>query len=301
MSAATPFAAVNPEAGQTPDGLADAVLASLSRTRWGYLRRPWGFLKTGLVAVATAGLMPLLVWPRRFASAAVVDEQQLWHLAEWMRLRTGRSEWADLRDHARQLRSITAFRAIYIAIAAIALLAAVRLGAQSRGDWILVWQSACGLVNHGRFARFGGLWMGLLSFGYVLHWFDVGRHAARVDLFVRRFNELVAGEGVRPVKVAATGWGFDPVWTVAALVAAFLGAIWAIPLSMAGVVHRRYVWVTMRQMRGDLARRVRVMLLQHRPPLEVRQARCVNSQCRAFLKAGAAFCPRCGARAPAEQ
>jgi len=292
-----------------PDQIAESVLASLSRGRWGYRGRPWGVIKTAVLSFFTLGLLPLLCWPRRMRNFMQAEQQQLWQLAEWMRLRTGKPEALVLRDEsARDLAPGPLSGAIQIVVAVMAVVAFVHLAADRSFDFPRLWGGAWGVRFHGRvgffyepYWAFWRQWSLLLSAGYLVYWLSVCHHAGMLEQYVEKFNALTAAEGIQPVRVAGVGLGINLAWGIFALIGLSRGAIWMIPLALAGVVQARYVWVTSRETRAALADRVRIMLQSSRPVLDVRTTPrassrpCVNEKCGAPLRAGAAFCPRCGA------
>src|SRR3954449_1536932 len=73
-----------------PDLLAGAALRALTREH--PLPPRWGAAKSVLVSALTFGVLPLYAWPKAFRTAATIEQQQLWHLAEWVRLRSGHPE-----------------------------------------------------------------------------------------------------------------------------------------------------------------------------------------------------------------
>jgi hypothetical protein len=232
-----------------------------------------------------------------------VEQQQLLMLADWLKLRTGRIEAAELRDDAAaRLGSTAQTEPIHVAILMLAALALFSVLTAQNFDVIGLWWTSWNPGPYGRHGHsFVGVWTLLLTGGYFVHWLGVCRHAGRLEDYVAKFNAITTSEGVPPVRVPSVGVGFDPIWAVAALIGLSRGCLWAVPLALAGVVQWRYVMVTSRQTRGELARRVRSMLLGARPAVAVRSTprppstQCVNEKCRAPVRLGAAFCPRCGA------
>jgi hypothetical protein len=314
MSAFDPTAAFQPtsftvDPPNRPDQMAEAVLASLSRGRFGYRGRPWGLVKTFVLSVLTIGILPLLVWPKRMRDFMVWEQQQFWHLAEWLRLRTGRPEATALRDDlTRDIGPAPMAGGFSLAFLVMAVVAIVHVASASYFDPGRLWVDVWNLDPAGRFFRFRrhadffAVWTLALSAGYFVHWWQVCRHAGAVEAYVEEFNHFAAAEGIAPVEVRGVGVGFSPLWALAALIGVSRGALWAIPLALAGVVQMRYVLITSRRTRADLASRVRDILARARPVLDVRTTPrvpvtpCANDKCRAPVRPGAAFCTRCGSR-----
>ena len=294
-----------------PEPLAEAVLASLSRTDWGYRTRPWGLLKTCVLSALTFGILPLLCWPKRFRNLRIVEEQQLWHLGEWLRLRTGRPEAMAVREESRNLGPGMAFTHLPLLLLCLVLFRLVSISQFDPQRWYGLAYGQYVLAHHHHilmplwhppYVNFWAAWTLILSFGYLMHWVTVCQHAGAMAIYVRKFNAATAAEGIPPVQASGVGVGFSPFWMIAACVGLAHGAIWALPLMLAGVVHLRYVKYIGPQIRGELARRVRWMLESNRPPVAIRTTpamepiACSNEKCRAPLKPGSVFCPRCGTR-----
>jgi hypothetical protein len=304
FNAATEFTptSIQVDPPNRPDQLAEAVLASLSRGRSGYRGRPWGLLKTAILSFFSMGILPLLIWPKRFRDFMKVEQQQLLMLADWLKLRTGRAEAAELRDQAAaKLDSTAQSEPVHVAVLMLAALALFSVLTAQNFDAVGLWYTSWNPGPYGRHGHsFIGIWTILLTAGYFVHWLGVCRHAAALEDYVAKFNAITSTEGVPPVRVPSVGLGIEPLWIVAALIGLSRGCLWAIPLSLAGVVQARYVLVTSRRTRGELARRVKSMLLSSRPALAVRSTprppstQCLNEKCRAPVRLGAAFCPRCG-------
>jgi hypothetical protein len=291
-----------------PDQLADAVLASLSRPSWGYKGRPWGLLKTIVLAAISLGLFPLLCWPKKLRNLMIAEQQQFWHLAEWLRLRTGKPAATALRDDAVRL---TPGPSTFVGMfwPAVAIIIFLKLTHDPFFYFANLWREAWGIrplysphIAHGEFGSFWAAWSVVLAAGYFIHWLTVCQRAGAITQYVQRFNAITAEEGIEPVHVRPVGVGFNPFWLAAALIGLWHGFFWAVPMCLAGVVHARYVRATSRQTRGELARRVRLMLQNSRPPLNIRATPavpgqpCNNQKCNSPLRPGATFCPRCGTR-----
>jgi hypothetical protein len=248
----------------------------------------------------------LLSWPRRFAQFIGVERQQLWHLAEWIRLRSAHPDATKLKDLADRLR----YRSFFGAITFLAVVATIILILQSKRPLNLeiIYTAAYPFFANEQFRvplrvsnLFGPLNIGL-SIAFAMHWLQVQLHATDVRRFVRIFNRVAEHEGVMPAQDEPDAeLGFRPMWLAAGAVMALCGAFWAIPMVLAGAAHRRYISVTSRETRAEMGHRVRAMLLKHRPALNVplptnMRKLCPNERCQASLTQEAHFCPRCGTR-----
>src|SRR5688572_15040633 len=87
-----------------PDGDAagQAILKSLGRPI-GH-GQSWSVVKSLILAVLTFGALPILSWIRGFRTFANTEQQQLLHLAKWLRANTSHPLAKRLEDDANDLR-----------------------------------------------------------------------------------------------------------------------------------------------------------------------------------------------------
>jgi len=271
----------------------------------------WGAVKSVVVGALSFGVVPLLTWPARLGSFITAERAELWHLAEWVRLRTGRAEAVELQRSAERL----GVRARLSGLALLTVLAVAATFFAYFNDYSFSFHRlirvtyVAGWPRHADAAwrAEGKLWMVWtvgLSLAYLAHYVQVRRHARAVEAFVRQFNRIGEGEGLSAARLPELGLGIRPLWVAGAIVLVGVGAVWGVPMMLAGAVHRRYTRVVSRAYREELARRVRSMLAMQRPevavPVPVKLRReCPTDRCRAKLKEGANFCHRCGARVAA--
>ena len=313
MSAFTPTQFRLEPAGR-PDNLSAAVLHSLSRPITGDTSP--NLVLSFILGALTFGIVPLISWPRRFRRFVVAEQQQLWHLVEWLRIRTGDEEAVKLRESVRDTG----------AIATTWLVPAILLGILALNFVPLFDSAGFGLDRLLGVTYFGGPWIGphylhryvvpgaafrwvhlfkvwniCLSIAYVSHWIHVRQHAADVNKLVRRLNLILTRQGLAPVALFDTGIGMRPLWVAGGLIGLAHGAFWAIPAAFAGGIHQRYVRFTTNRIRGELAQRVSLLLQQTRPAMNVPVPHgfrmvCRNERCGKTVPIGAGFCPRCGTK-----
>ena len=298
-----------------PDNLSSAVLHSLSRPIYG--RVAWGPLKSFVLGGISFGILPLISWPKGFSRFVVAEQQQFWHLAEWLHIRTGDEDAARLRDSTQNTGAIPTLwivptlMLVILAFNFIPLLNPPginfdRIIRLTYGGLLFPGEpfSARYFLNHSFvWPRLFKVWTICLSVGYFSHWLHVRQHAANVNLFLRRLNMILVRQHLPPVPMYEVGIGLRPVWIVAGLVGAACGAVWAIPAALAGGVHQQYCRRTSTRIRGELALRVTAALGRQRPPIDVPVPHgfrivCRNQLCGKVLTGGAAFCSRCGTRVP---
>jgi hypothetical protein len=300
------------EPNTRPDHLSSAILHSLSRRVLGLT---WGPLKTLVLGGISFGILPLIVWPRKFARFIAFERQQLWHLVEWLRIRTGEDETAALRD---SVRSTGAIPTLWIVPVIMFIILGVNfipwlntpgfnLHALLFGTYFFDSSTSMPLPFHhwGRYFQpahmpFYRVWTLCLSIAYASHWLHVQQHVSDVHRVVRRMNLIFARQHVPPVGLIGPGIGFRPLWMLAALFGVVCGAWWAIPAAFAGAVHQRYIERSSTRIRAELAQRVGTMLQQQRPFVDVPTPHglrvvCSNPLCEKSAPPGATFCPRCGA------
>jgi hypothetical protein len=300
-----------------PDYLAGAVLQGLSRPV-GY-RLSWGVLKTLFLGVISFGLLPILSWTRGFRTFAIAEQQQLLHLAQWVRSNSAHPLARQLESDAIELRPrvLLSWLSILIAVGMAVGIGCVIVpnvrptpweqlvaGTYSFGKGHLPHHRLVALPNSHRMFT---LWVYGLGAAYLLHIVQVHLHAADVKRFVARFSEIVQAEGINRVKAAPLGTTLRPLWLAGGFALFAMGAPWGVVAMVAGAAQRRYITSTSRDTRADLAHRLRAMLLHRRPsaaggvpvPVYLRE-RCVEAKCRAELPRGVNYCPRCGTRQKAQ-
>ncbi|HEY7117320.1 MAG TPA: hypothetical protein VH475_12075, partial [Tepidisphaeraceae bacterium] len=105
-----------------PDYLAGAVLQGLSRPIG--QRLSWGVIRSLLVSMLSFGVVPLVYWVRAFRLYAIAEQQQLLHLAHWLRANSDHPLARRLEEDAGELRtrtwlSVLAMLALVVTIACI--------------------------------------------------------------------------------------------------------------------------------------------------------------------------------------
>lgn len=288
-----------------PDRLAGAVLYSLSRPMPD--KGMWGLARTMLAGVLSFGLWPLFVWIKRFGDLARSESVQWEHLVEWLRLRSGHPESAELVRWIPKTERQSIFWVvpllcgIGVVWGAFVLLHGQFSWAAVLGSTYRFGQTPMRGTGSSASRQLFMLWTIGLGVGYLVHWLNVVLHVRGTERLIGRINALARREGLGSVPVPAGGWGLRPMWLAAGAVLTVCGAGWGLPMMLAGALQRRYVLVDGRRMRGMAAERLRAMLSIRHPsmalptPVMLRR-RCGNPACRAAVSMAANFCPRCGGR-----
>lgn len=303
--APAPHVAAAPVALVGPDHLAGGLLRSLTRNFRGHYS--WGVVSTFVLGVITFGFAPLLRWTQNFHKFVRLERQQLWHLSEWLRLQTGHPDAATLPEETDKIRWRAGLAVTSLAwLGALAFVFAMELLYRTNGSppvqsivsWTYGYRFATGKTRVDLFA----VWTLCLFAAYGFHWLHVQLHAADVRRFVEKFNRVAEWEGVAPLTAPRLGVGAQPLWMIGAAGMIVAGAVWGLPLMLAGAVQRRYISRTSDRLRAEAAERVRTILLLRRPVMRVPpfarvEILCRAERCRAPIPALGNFCPRCGARA----
>lgn len=312
MSAFTPTSwTLEPK--ERPDNLSAAVLHSLSRAIFGHLW--WGPFFSFFTGAVTFGIMPLVCWPKKFGRFVVAEQQQFWHLVEWLRIRTGDEEAAKLRDSVRQTGSIPTMWIVPVAMLAVlafVFVPFVQGGGYAHGhlivhhaDWWMrnSFRPEILTIQSNPWLHLYNIWVICLSVAYISHWLHVHQHVSDVNAFLRRLNPILQRQNLPLMGTYHVGLGLRPLWMVAGFIGLACGAWWAVPAAFAGAVHQRYCKRTSTRIRSELAIRASTLLQRQRPPIDVPMPNgfrtfCVNELCGKSLPASATFCPRCGTRLP---
>jgi len=292
------------------DQLAEAVVAALGRPMYGSLM-PWGPIKSFFLGAISFGVLPRLYWPKLFARYCISEQRQFWYLLEWLRVRHGDRDAADLQNSLNTIGP--AFTLRLVPMVCLIIIAASFAGLMMHPSLPLdSWLAATYGFKHyptrgweGKplaVIRLHAVWTICLGFAFFAHWLHIREHAGNVNQLVRQINVVLLRHEVQPVGAYGPGVGARPLWVAGAIVGMIAGAWWAIPGALAGALQRQYMRRTSTRTRSELSQRVRTLLLHQRPSIDAPIARplrvnCLNTLCASPMPPGALFCPRCGSRA----
>jgi hypothetical protein len=279
------------------DDLGEAVLLGLSRpVGWRQAPRP---MRSGVLGVVSLGFLPILDWQPLLKQFATLEQQQLVHLAEWVR-KSGRVQEGDaLSQVAGRVRVSSVIRGwIYTLI----FCSAVVLGGYfwSVGVHTLLVHKAARLFGRADKAHtfFVGaaLSTSLLAVAFFLHWMQVTAYNQSARRFETLFfYSLGHADEELPAHVAKMrSLKRDNRWMALCLLIPF-GPF----MAMAGELQARVILVESRVRRARLAVRLRALMMTDRPAISVPvpmplRRRCKNDLCEATLQESSHFCPRCG-------
>src|SRR5260221_1591779 len=232
-----------------PDYLAGAVLQGLSRPV-GY-RLSWGVLKSLFLGIISFGLLPILAWTRNFRTFAIAEQQQLLHLAQWLRQNSSHPLARQLESDAVELRPRVLLSWLSVLIA-VAMAVGMYLVIQPY-RWYTPWeQLLAGTYSFGKGHGFNyrvgtlpnshqmfTLWVYGLGAAYLLHIVQVHLHAGDVRRFVARFSEIAQAEGINRVKATPLGTTLRPLWLAGGFALFAMGAPWGVVAMVAGAAPRR--------------------------------------------------------------
>lgn len=294
-----PALRLHEESDEPRDELVEAAIRALDRPIGGLM--PWGPVRLALVGAATGGLLPLWHLARRIRDYAIVEQQQLWHAAEWTRLRRGPAGDASLSDEADRLRPAAWTVWLPLLAAALAFAVAMRSASPNPVPRVLYgiayqFPEALDVARSPALSSAAWLYAALVTGGYVVCLIALRRHAARVRAWTRRFLGDDAPSDAAPARLAGS---LHLGRLLAAAPVAAAGGLWALPMALAAGSVARYVGRTSFAARGQIARALRQEMGRVapdvRPPATTMTTRrCATAECRASLPAGARFCPRCG-------
>lgn len=279
-----------------PDFLAGAVHDSLTRKL--YYPLSWGVGTTLVAAVLSCGIAPIVAMLGWLRGVIRQHEQQFWHLGEWLRLQTGDPDAAELQKLAQQIQfrpALAAGTAIGLAVAIVGLLMHFNsMPFDIRAVFAFAYEFPRGLLG----ILFS---MGLIG-ASACNWIHSSIHQQSVERCVRFFNTMAEEHGLEPIPLAGPDLGLRPLWIGGGVLLTIAGAIWGVPVMVAGGAHRRYTIGTSVLIRSMLAERMRTILETRRPPIRVpapvvAARTCVRPNCRAPIHSAAGYCPRCGTKA----
>jgi hypothetical protein len=286
-----------PSSQHDPDLLAGAVLNSLTRPL--YYPLAWDVLPTFIAAALTGGVLPTMMIPKWLKGIIAQHQQQLWHLAEWLRLQGNDPQVVKLQNSTRQIHYNIPLALPPLLFSLIALVTAI-ITLESNA---LNFNSLYALVFTFPQSPEGIVFTLSVIAGAVCNWVHLAWHQRNMNRWITDFNNIAPRIAVEPVPVPRFVVGVRPLWLLAGIALSASGAIWPIPVMLAGAAHRRYTLVASVKLRAALGQRLRTILNNRRPPLRMPRPMptviraCIRPSCRASLPVDAAFCPRCGTRA----
>ena len=266
------------------------------------------------LAVISLGLVPAILWPMRFKRVAEKEQEIFRLLARWARTRGNEREANRLKDSADSIRVTPALFAVALVLVlatAMMLLTALLLVPIPHTDWPL---TAVTNMTYRVFATASDdprsydaqkwvfmMWSSFITVVYFAHLLQVHLYARQVRQFLDRFNALVIHEGFAPVYLKPIGWGASPVWLGAALAMLLIGAVWGVPMAIAGATDRRYRRHASCLMKVELVARIKNMALSNPERERVGNSnggtyRCPTPGCHHESPKKAKFCPHCGNR-----
>jgi hypothetical protein len=281
-----------------------------------------------LQCVVSFGLLPLILWPTRWADFLESERQDLLDLTAWWRRRVAPADAAQLDNLARRFKPRPMLMVLPWLLVGfnVVLLGSLLLQGDSLNrlfeltfkhipyshssafvtgpNWHNPPADSWAQGNSVRFDRsapdadpfplenrlYSG-WMISLCIGYFFHWYAVRSHTATVRSLVQWTNRIGRENRFVRVRNQAHRLGMDPLWVVLAVILASHGAWWGIPMTLAGAMQRRYLSKSSPEIRQALAE-------QARDAFSIVQSTgdrfCAAGHCGARLPAPAKFCPRCG-------
>ena len=287
--------------------------------------RSSGAIMAALQCVISFGLLPLIIWPARWAEFVESERHDLLDLAMWWRRRVSPADAAQLDRITRKLRPrpilmvLPWLAAGFNVVLMIALLARGDdlnrlweltfkhastspvyinhfLQIEGRGSWRISddpmqgmnWVPATSPIEENLYT----VWIATLCVGYGIHMFAVRSHARAVRSLVRWTNRIGSDNQFLRVRNDAMKPGIHPLWILLGFIMVVHHVWWAIPMVFAGALQRRYCMQSSPAIRIALAG-------QARDAFAVVQTGggerfCPSGHCGARLPSPAKFCPRCG-------
>jgi hypothetical protein len=220
------------------------------------------------VALISFGLLPLFIWPTRWAGYVDVERADLLDLISRWRSRVAPSDARKLDRIARQFRPRPMLMVLpwlvsgFAGVLMIALLcqgdslrdiSQLTFGHNERVRLAEYWTAGDRDANDIAVAGFNidhfhwqlrkhlyQVWLGGFIFAYCLHWYSVRSHASAVDSLVNWTNRLASTNGLPTVQNDSRNTGLKFFWIILAIGLCASGAWWGIPMVLAGAMQRRY-------------------------------------------------------------
>lgn len=289
---------------------------------------PAGPFVTLFQCLISFGLLPLLLWPMRWAEFLDAERHDLLDLSAWWRSRVDATDAAKLDKITRRFRPrpilmvlpwlAVGFNVVFMAKLitngdSFSQLWELTIGhtvqptkifyyggqqISARGSWETTYPDRSGfpelnwVPDNSKFeSHLYGAWITTLCLAYFCQWYAVRSHAMAVHSLVKWTNKLARDNRLARIKDDSKKIGLSLFWIVLAVGLCSHDAWWSIPMVFAGAFQRRYSMQSSPALRVALAGQARDGLVM---VPGVGNRFCVVGHCGARLPAPARFCPRCG-------
>jgi len=262
-----------------------------------------GAMITLLECLVSFGLIPLLLWPTRWADYLETERHDLLDLAAWWHQRVDAANAAKLERIARRFRPRPLLMVLpwlaagfNLVLMATLLVMGDRLGR--------IWDLTFGhdALRLSRAISSGtplgmleshlyGAWIGTLAVAYFCQWHAVRSHLRAVGSLVNFTNALARENRFTQIPAVTTQAGLNVLWIMVAVALCVYHAWWVIPMVFAGAIQRSYTRKISPTVRRALASQARSGFAVTRSR---RDRFCAADHCGVRLPAPAKFCPRCG-------
>jgi hypothetical protein len=280
--------------------------------------------------VISFGLLPMILWPMRWASFVDGERKDLLDLMARWRSRVAAGDARQLDKLARRLRPQPMLMVLpWLMAGFIGMLMGVLIAGGDRTSDIahltfvhiqpLHFDSSWTNLPHGnlRFSNASqfsdepatgqdlrwqitdhlfSIWAWGLLFAYAVHWYAIRSHARAIHSLVNWSNRLATANGLPLVRNEALNTGLGAMWIILAVVLCFTNAWWGIPLALGGAMQRRYTRIDSIRIRSALGCQLREGFAMV-PAIAPTSRFCGSANCGARLPDVANFCPRCGSAA----
>jgi len=274
---------------------ADAVIDHLATSSGVNL---WGPISSLFLSLCSFGLLPLLVWPRRWNQVIEIEREQMISLAGYWRRRASVQQAQLLDRQVERLRPQSILSVVPVLILVFVGIMFVSFFNDGRSMQNVVdltfgypryyWAWSTNDVSMHK------VWVASLLVGYICHWMAVRSHVSGMDSVARTIGSITGSRGVGRSAYSASG--LNPMWIIVAIVLCGANAWWSIPLVMAGAKQRAYVRQTSPRLRQMLAEQLRDPGQgQGATVATVRTGFCRTPLCGTPVRPQAKYCPRCGA------
>ncbi len=303
---------------------ADDLVGRLSRPASMPLPGPFVAL---LQSIISFGLLPLFLWPMRWAAMVDAESVDLLELIARWRSRAEPKEAKKLDRLSRRFRPrpmlmvlpwlVVAFNVIVMGSLVyqgdqISRIKDLTFGHRSstryerderyirdqrytRDDGNNQYDRLARDPASGLESRLYPVWVWGLLAGYVIHWHAVRSHAGNVRAVVKWTNRVATANRLATIRDADLHLGPGVFWILLAVLLCGFNAWWGIPMALAGAMQQGFTRVASPRVRSALAGQLRDGFAVTSSATSSRF--CSGVHCGARLPSVANFCPRCGSAA----
>ncbi len=233
-----------------PDHLGSAILKTIDRGV--SPKASWGPILTLVTGAVSFGILPLIFLPRRLRAVSADDRALLEYTRQWLE----RAPEPPVGREPRVLKVASILALIAIPATLIAVL--LNPGFSFADLWAVTYRfdRLSDDETTARVRAAHATWIWFLTFAYLCHFLATWRAARVLGRQIAQLNDAFPDQQIEPARPPVILGLESLLWPLLSAPLVYFGAVWAIPMMLAGSAQRRYIRQMCAPMRASLARAI---------------------------------------------